>query len=514
MFIDSRTLDDGKKFERQVCIIGAGAAGLTLATSLGRAGIEVDLVESGGLKIEVGTQKLTTARFIRDGAMRDIATQRLRYFGGTTGHWGGNCHPLDPFEFEPHDWIPDSGWPITRKDLDPFYDRARETLRLPHDSYQYDPVGLGIDDRPTFIGQDGADTFEMVQWRRTQPEPLRFSKQFGEEIAKSAAVRCFLNANATEIVPNKTGDRIESLRVATLSGKKLEFRARQYVLCTGAIENARLLLMSNSVVSAGVGNQKDMVGRCFSEHGFRAGKLMIVGREMPRLFQEEYFTKVEPDKDGRGDRVGYSTTPAFREKHQSLGFAAILNPTWKYSRPYALAKWSVKAVAELEAAGGGKLQIAKGKLRTRTMQISFLPEQSPNRDSRIRLAEEKDALGRPMAWVDMKAKEIDLRSRLEGIKKFSIALLRSGAGRVELTNQDDTQWMIGIGGHQTGSLRMSDDPTRGATDRNAKIHGVENLFVGSSALFPTAGWQHPTLTIVALTLRLSEHLKKQHKGPS
>ncbi len=425
MFIDSRTLDDGKRFDRGICIVGAGAAGIALAIELERAGFDVDLIESGGFDLEAETESLSFARFIRDSVERTVGIQRLRQFGGTTNHWGGNCHPLEPFDFEAHSWVPDSGWPITREELDPHYDRAREILGLPHPDYRYDPAAVGVGGRPTLLrsgsgGESGGDAgsrFKIVQWRRTQPGPARFGEQYREWVEKSERVRCFLYANVTEIVPDRGGARIERLRATTLSGRKLEFRARRYVLCCGAIENARLLLMSNSVVPEGVGNQSDMVGRYFSQHAFRKARLTIVGQEKPRVFQEEHFTKVKTDADGRGDRVGYATTPEFRRDNQMLGFSAIINPTWGYQQSLVLSRWSAKAVAELEAAGGEKPQIAKPEARTRKLSIAFIPEQSPNRESRIRLATEKDALGNPMAWADLQTRDIDLRSRMDWLEE-------------------------------------------------------------------------------------------------
>jgi choline dehydrogenase-like flavoprotein len=503
MFIDARSIDDGRVFERDVCVVGAGAAGIALAVSLAEAGLDVDLIESGGFEPEDTTQALAFAKV--DGL--DMYTARLRYFGGTTNHWGGWCRPLDPFEFEAHPWIPDSGWPITRRELDPYYEKAREVIGLPHAHYRFDPAEQGAESDPPLLGKDRKD-FEPVIWRRTQPSPTRMGSKYRATIDRSPRIRCFLRANATELVPHSSGRRIQTLRAATLTGRTLHFRARRFVLCTGAIENARLLLLSDSVIRGGVGNQNGLVGRYFADHGFRQmGLLLVPEHPSPRIFQEERFLAALPKEGMRIDGVGFASSLALREQHHLLGFSVIAYVRLKYIQAYRTAV----AVGALTSASRGGAPGETPIRRARAFNLNIVPEQSPNPESRVRLHEERDALGLRKAVLDLKTRELDHRSRRESARRLAIAVARSGSGRIRLERHEEDKWTAGLGGHQTGTTRMADDPKKGVTDRNARVHGVENLFITGGGLYPTAGWQHPTLTIFALALRLASFLKAEAK---
>ena len=216
----------------------------------------------------------------------------------------------------------------------------------------------------------------------------------------------------------------------------------------------------------------------------------------PRLWTGMLQGLPAPTK--RPDGVGFRTTNAYREQQRTLGFAMIAGMTHKFRRV-------LKSALAVDALGTPP-QMA-GNYPMRSLSFVLVPEQSPNPDSRVMLDEEKDALGLRMTKLEVRSQEIDLRSRSEGRKAFALAVARAGSGRVRLEPLDDAPWLAGFGGHQTGTTRMANDPKRGVTDRNGKVHGVENLFVMGSSLYPTAGWQHPTLTIFALTLRLADHLK-------
>jgi choline dehydrogenase-like flavoprotein len=297
----------------------------------------------------------------------------------------------------------------------------------------------------------------------------------------------------------------------TLSGRTLQFRARTFVLCAGSIENARILLLSDSVLKAGVGNQNDQVGRYFAEHGFmRMGLLMLPARSADRVFREERFLDAAPPPDRRIDGIGFAATEVFRERNRLLGFSVILKPGEEKED----ADPTAAAVDALDSPPDEDRDPAAYPPRPRVFTLVVVPEQSPNPESRVLLHPEKDALGQRRVLLALKTQEIDLRSRRECIERLALALTRSGSGRVKLFQRDADLWPSGTGGHQTGTARMSDDPRHGVTDANARVHGVSNLFVGGGALFPTPGWQHPTLTIVALALRLADFLLAERRRAS
>jgi choline dehydrogenase-like flavoprotein len=505
MFIDSRDVHEGQVFESDICVIGAGAAGITLARPLANAGFSVSLLESGGFEVELPTQAMTAARIAGGAGL--VPTLRLRYFGGTTNHWGGWCRPLETFDFEPHDWIPDSGWPIGLGDLAPYYQRAKKLLGIGRPHFRFDPSERGAAGGPSLLA-DSELGFEPVVWRLTQPSPTNMGKgKFRKFIGRHPKIRCFLHTNATQLIPDISGRTIRSLDAASLSGRKFAFRARRYVLCMGAIANARLLLLSDSVIPVGVGNQHDVVGRYFSDHGYLHGDLHLnspsTPGSSPRVFREERFLLADPPRWGRHDGFGFASTPAFRTQHQVLGFSAIANlhPGYREAPPFAAAVEDLASGQEVDAEDDGAAK------STRSFKLVIVPEQAPNRESRLRLHRDKDALGLRQVELDLKPMAIDFESRKRSAWLFGLAVARSGSGRVHFEDLESTYWSLGGNGHQTGTTRMSDDPKRGVTDRNAKVHGVANLYVAGGSLFPTAGYQHPTMNFMALTLRLADRLK-------
>ena len=503
MFIDAREIETGRTFRSQVCIVGAGAAGMTLAQSLADSGIDVHLVESGGLRLEPGTQSLYECENLGF-AYPPGTSSRLRYFGGTTNHWGGTVRPLDAFEFEAHSWVPDSGWPIGRKDLDPFYDRARPIFGLPHPHYHFDPSELGAETDPPLL-RAGDGEVDTVIWRRTQPRPTRFGKKFREAIGQSRRIGCVLHANALELVTSENGNRIASLRTATLSGRRHEFQAKHFVLCTGAIENARLLLLSDSRMPKGIGNQNDCVGRYFADHAFRdLGEMVLTKLAPSGFYQEERFLL---DDRGRGkprDAIGYATTPGYRTKHELLGFSVIAHVFkvhWDAYRKAGAVRDYAWAEHSDRAAGDYSLG--------RAIPLILVGEMAPNRASRVVLRPERDPLGLRRAGIDLALQDLDWRTIEQSARAFGAAVGRSGHARLRLRKLDDAPWSLGSGGHHSGTTRMSEDPKRGVTNGDARVHGIDNLFIGGGSLFPTSGWQHPTLTIVALALRLADHLSSR-----
>ncbi len=507
MIHDAREIDDGRIFESDICIVGAGAAGITLAITLARAGIDVCLVEGGGLTLEQESQSLYAGKNLGI-EYPPLTGSRLRYFGGTTNHWGGTVRPFDAFEFEPHPWVPDSGWPIDRSDLDRYYDQAREILGLPYPHYRFDPSELDAQDQPPLLDPRSQD-LETVIWRRTQPSPTRMGKKFREPIRKDARIHCFLNANAAEIEVNEAASAVETLRVIAANGRTLRFRSRGFVLAMGAIENARLLLLSDSRMKGGVGNQNDLVGRYFADHAFRTlGEILVTNTGGPTWYQEETFLL---DYQGPGkprDAIGYATTPKYRRENQLLGFSVIAHVFKRSWDEYR----SAAGISELSSPADGEAERKSAAGVTRSIPLYLVGEKAPNPDSRVVLQDEKDALGLRKVAVDLQLLELDTRTIVQSSKQLGIAIGRTGRGRVRLNEYSVNPWSEGLGGHQTGTTRMADDPKRGVTDRDGRVHGIANLYVTGGSLYPTSGWQHPTLTIYALALRLADHLSARAKG--
>lgn len=524
MFIDTRELPDDTDLQADVCIIGGGPAGMTIARELAGASIDVVLLESGGFEPDDATEQLNEGASVGF-KYRDLARSRRRGLGGATGHWGGWCRPLDDIDFQAREDVPYSGWPISRADLDPFYERAQPICQL--GPYQYDPRywqtrGLG----PFFDVRPGRLTNTVYQLS----PPTRFGEVYRSDLEEAPNVRALLWANVVEIETGPDAGHVTGLRVATLTGRSITVRARRYALATGGIENARLLLASRSAAPAGLGNDHDLVGRFFLEHPHV--NVAFFQPTDPAL-DVRFYSRRQPF--GPFGVIGALMVPAtYLAEHRMLGFSAFLEPS--FYRPESVIEAQAgdgyQSLLELvQAARGGPLpdllediwnvikdldavgQVTAWRLFDRGpgYQLAVRTEQAPNPASRVFLSEEVDALGVPRVNLDWRLTELDFESVRLGWDLLARELGLAALGRVfmpEDTVISPWQERIWGGAHHMGTTRMADDPRAGVVDRNCRVHGIDNLFIAGSSVFPTGGFANPTLTIVALALRLADHLKE------
>lgn len=268
MIIDLNDVPADQRFKADVCVVGAGAAGVVLARQLMRQGNTVCLLEAGGFDFEADTQDLFRGEN-RGMAYYDLVDSRLRFFGGTTNIWGGRCALLDPVDFRRRTWVPHSGWPIDASDLEPYYQLVHQELGLGevcYDDRLWNEIGEAA---PAFDPERFATRF----WRFDDLKE-RFSAQRSDDVLRSDKVQVLLHANLTHIQATANAASVEHVKVQSLQGVSALVSARHFVLAGGGIENARMLLISNDVEKSGIGNQHDQVGRYFMEHPHgRAGKL-------------------------------------------------------------------------------------------------------------------------------------------------------------------------------------------------------------------------------------------------
>jgi choline dehydrogenase-like flavoprotein len=513
MHTDARGLEDGTLIEGDLCIVGAGAAGISLALEWAGTAHDVILLEGGGFEVESQMQDLHDGQ-ITGLPYYPLDAARLHAFGGTTGHWSGYCAPLDPIDFRKRDWVPRSGWPFGREELDPFYARAQKLLELGPYNYkpsywarqETDAVELPLD--------DGVARTKM--WQRSPP--TRFGKKYREEITGADNIHLLTYANVTEVRANESVNRVNSLRVKAPNGKQHQAQALQYVLACGAIQNARLLLASNRQASAGLGNDHDLVGRYFMEHiGLMpSAQLRLPERRPMNLY---WYTGTKA-----AGMVGL--TRETQRRHRLLNGAALIVPAafdgelkglFQRDPPEKLRqRWlgydqAREGGGETDA-GGEEAAELPAPSKQRTFGLLTQQEQIPNPRSRVTLSGETDALGVPRVALDWKLTEQDRRSIRQFYEVLGQEMGRSGIGRVKILDWlrgDKSSWPDFLSGmwHHMGTTRMHKDPTRGVVDPNCRVHGLGNLYVAGSAVFPTSGVANPTLTLIALTLRLSDHLE-------
>lgn len=470
-----------RSIETDLCVIGAGAAGIALARELSGARFRVALLESGGFEPDPDTQALYRGQ-VYGRHYFTLDACRTRQFGGSTNCWQGLCRPLEPIDFELRDWVPHSGWPFDAEALRPYYVRAQEVLRL--GSFRYagsDWASPGLAPLP-FEG-------DAIQTRVFQVAPLRLGEIYRDEIANAPNVDSYLFANVVKIETWPARGSVRSVRVACLDGNTFAVRARVFVLATGGIENARMLLASD------VGNPHDNVGRYFMEHPHvMAGAFLPSNAELPLGFYRGHPV-------GPATIAGYlSATDALQRSERLLGFCSFL------AQEAPLPEFE-QALSRVVLA----MDQAAGRPADRAVFFMNEVEQAPNPNSRVRLGEERDALGMRRVRLEWRLSSIDKRSIRRAHVILGRELGRAGLGRLQLMLSDDEyQWPAEMAGgrHHMGTTRMHRDPKLGVVDPDCRVHGIENLYVAGSSVFPTAGAANPTLTLVALALRLADHLKE------
>jgi choline dehydrogenase-like flavoprotein len=503
MFIDGRELADDTLLEYDLCIVGAGAAGITIALELANRPYRICLLESGGLEYEQPTQDLY--RGSNRGLPYYLSQSRLRFLGGSTNHWQGNCSPLQPIDFEALPWVPGSGWPLSRRDLDPYYRRAQSLCGLGQFDYQAEHYWGAR----AYSGlPDPSQRFFDCQVLQIGP-PVRFGSAYRAELERAENLDLYHHLNLLRIDLDAGGRRVEGLQLGTLNGGRLAARAKHYVVACGGIENARLMLASDTMAKAGVGNDHDQVGRCFMEHPrLPAGQVTVSERvSLPPVFSPRRiagvlvrgFLQLSPEQQ----RARQLTACAIE-----LGKSARSPDTWQ-SRLERMQR----ALQSPETAAGeafGEQGVGTGG-GFRIWDVQVTPGQSPNPSSRVTLGTERDALGMRRAVLDWRLNELDRLSVVESVRALGQALGQTGSGRAQLA-----EWLRGdgfelpgghfVGNHHMGTTRMSAAARDGVVDSDCRVHGVDNLFVAGSSVFPSCGCANPTLTIVALAVRLAAHL--------
>lgn len=506
--------------ETEVCIVGAGAAGITLARDFIDAPFRVVLLESGGTEFDQQTQDLYVGESVGR-KFEDLTACRLRYFGGTTNHWGGYCLPLDSIDFEDRDDFPYHAWPFPKLHLDPWYRRAHQTCQL--GPYDYRATSWGITPNkvpPPFSGPD-------FQIKILQENPLRFGPVYASGIGGAPRITTYLHANAFNFDAGENGTEVKKLAVKTLSGNEFTVRARIYILAAGGIENARLLLASGKEGGKGLGNNHDLVGRFLMVHLVYPGGTIVPSN--PRMtfdFRTHLEHEIAGGKQWFVSFIGLSAESMLRRHLPNIMIF------WDYNfSPVKEAADALKRLVRLDRSGGSWMGdfskvvsnfegLAEFGIRkemfdegvpVESMDVHIEAEQQPNPKSRVSLGFKRDRLGMREVVVDWQLVPEDKSKAAETLRLLAMEVGRAGFGRFRPSLTEDGPWPDGFYGneHQMGTTRMHRNPTLGVVDGNCRVHSVANLYVAGSSVFPSGGANNPTLTIVALALRLADHVKRQ-----
>lgn len=517
-FVNARQADLSQLPVADICVIGAGAAGITLALEMAARKKSVLLVEAGAFEIEGKTQALYVAP--NTGVpYYDLASCRLRYAGGTTNHWSGFCRANDPIDYEGRPEIGLPAWPVKHDTLLPYLERAAKLLEI--DSNFFSPAdqlkAKGLDPDLLLDRHSGMFVTKNFQLAKN----IRFRTRFRQDLEQSQYIHPVENLNVVEIMLDGSGRRVDHLRAVTTDGKTTEIRAKSFALCCHAIENARILLSSDSSIPGGIGNRHDHVGRYFMEHPHIFASRMIPSDKFPRLYDRFYLQRyglnanlgVSEDQMRKHGIMNYYCrfNPVSFRDTEVLRAARKLPSRMMQPATFGLFRDMTRLLSDMPGTANSVARQFDKDRAPLYYQLEHRIEQAPSRDSRVTVGADRDKLGmRPVTfhWAlsDLDVKTINVGQDLV-VRELSA--LNMGRFEVETITLPMLRDRVLGHFHHTGTTRMADNYADGVVDANLKVHDVDNLYVGGSSVFPTTGYSGPTMTLVAFSIRLADHLAGQ-----
>jgi choline dehydrogenase-like flavoprotein len=528
-----------------LCVVGTGPVGMAIALELEpeleKRGQNVLLLESGDAGSGPASSAASNAEIVdpRRHAPMEIAV--CRALGGTSWTWGGRCVPFDDVDFLERPFVPDARWPLTHSEIRPWYARAAEYLLCGSDTFALEY------ERPLTHGLN----LDLVErWARTS----RVILAHRQRLLASQRIRICLNSTVTAVNLTPDGMRVESLTVATPQGSST-VRARRFVLAMGGVEVTRLLLATQQRWPEHFGGIGGPLGRYYMGH--LSGKIADIVFDEPGAVADLDF---KLDRTGSWIRRRFALDDATQLRHELLNtvfwpdnapfydaahrsgvlsgvFLALTIPpvgrklvsegirlAHTGPRPYPLAAHVKNAVLGAPASAADIYRILRDRFVRKPKKPGFLvrnragryalnyhAEQIPNPESRITLSEQTDAFGVPRAVLDLRFVPQDIESVLASHRLLDTALRANSIGRLEYRYPEEDLFaradaQASDGYHQVGTTRMGDDPRSSVVDSDLKVHGLENLYVASSSVFPTTGQANSTFLAVALACRLTEKL--------
>jgi len=517
--IDLHTLPPGQEFQSDLCIVGGGIAGLVLADALRGSGRHVDVLEAGGAGDEPESQALYAAEMA--GVPHLGTTEgRFRVYGGSSTRWGGQLLPLAAHDFQRRPHVAGSGWPLDPSELSPYLQACEALLGANHAPYDVELI-----DQLPAPGPRLSDPDLEPRFSKWAPFACRnVAASLGKRCEANPNTRVFLHAAVTGLELDGDGHQVQSITVRTLQGSEFRFLARQVVIAAGTIESSRLLL------SSGIGNHSDQLGRWFHDHlSIKAATL-----HLPR--RRAFLQRFAPWFIGRTRHtLKLESTAAWQAEQGCLnvmGHLVFEAPgtsgfAWLRQQLQARQRGSTSPgavpapyIEKLPAESLDLLYLAwKAAVRRRrwcpagaAITLYIDTEQQTNPESRIRLSTQSDALGMPKAIVDWRWGEPERQAFASYRQLFDRQWQAWDVGAIDWhhTFEAGSGWEAQVSDiyHLMGGTRMAADPRHGVVDSQLRVHGINNLFVASCSVFPTGGSSNPTLTMMMLTLRLAEQLRR------
>jgi choline dehydrogenase-like flavoprotein len=554
MIEDANHIPRNTILDVDICIIGAGPAGISLALALQDSGLNIALLESGSDRLDKATQALYEGVVADERMHPPTNSYRVRQFGGSTTIWGGRCMPMDEIDFEPRDYIAHSGWPISLADLMPYYPQANQLCEAGEFAYTAESAFPADHPMRPMIEGFKSDSYSSNTLERFSC-PTNFGHRYRRRLARSP-VRVLLNANAG-IIPHDDNNQLAGpIPVNTLAGNHFTVKARAYVIATGGLETARLLLASPGASGRGLGNAHDVVGRYYMSH--IAGTIGVADLSTAHAVWHGYDISddgtycrrrlaLRPEAQralGAGNFVARLHHPLIPDAGHGNGILSALylaRPIVPYEYAKRLYGEDANAQSSTLAHMANVIKDIPGTagflwnwLQRRTLaerkfpsiivrpknlrfSVDFHAEQEPNAASRVMLDDRVDALNMRQIKVDWRYTAQDIATVQTALAALSDAFKQSNVGSFtydpEQVETEMTRYGA-YGGHHLGTARMGTDPASSVVNADCRLHETANVYVMGAAVFPTSSQANPTLTIVALALRLAAHLRENYATSS
>ena len=543
MLVHPEELSEQADLACDVCVIGSGAVGIALTLELIHRGIDTICVSGGEIKAQARDQKLYQGVVSSEASHEPLETYRIRAVGGSTTAWGGRLVPFDPIDFERRNYVPLSGWPISYSEFERYLQRATRLCECPNSDFELDLQG-DADELPALLG-GSIVTNRCERWSM----PTDFGRKYASQLKQSDKVRLLIGQHCLEIILDESCQRVHRIRVASRGRADRWIYARIFVLACGGLENARLLLASRSQARDGIGNQNDMVGRCYMGHiSGTHGRLRLDRRRLQRFYglmrdshgmylRRRLWLSEETQRERQLMNIiafpfrPSSDDPSHGDSVLSLVYLAdtLIQRRWNTSYRTILRHCrnvffnSPLAWADAVRQFRSRFQRAPRvpfvlPYRRRSREaLYFQSEHAPNTSSRVLLTNQLDEFGLPRLTPRIAFSEIDTTTIVEFYATLDRSLRRLQLGNIEYT-EPQLRDCIGQAmqcydshAHHIGTTRMAENPSEGVVDASSRVHGVGNLYVAGSSVFPTSGHANPTLTLIALTLRLADFLAATHQ---
>lgn len=471
------------RLNTQISVVGCGLAGLALAGDLSDAGYQVTLFEGGAhsvsdASLDAYSGTCTFSDQMGRSKRRDdyLRTSRLRMLGGTANLWGGSLTYLDALDFEDRPWVPGGGWPVKKEELREAYFKASTYL---HAKYPGTDNADIVSPYPEF-DLSFSDTLVNTFKQRSK---VANTRQFHvQQKVRSLAKRLDVYYNATLVKLVFSGSRVSEIEFRNENRDRLRVRSDIVLLCCGGIENARILLLHEHEIP--ITNRN--TGRYFMEN--------VIFNDCGSIHFPNDSMTTELYDHPKGFEGFFELSEAYRRDRALQSLKIGLRRTDK--SPYSFA-------------GARRSKDRSGSVVDFRILIG---EVTPNRNSRVKLSDQKDAFGVPRVLLDWRLSQSDHRNMVKSLRTFARELGRTQKGRVRLNLDESMLVDNNPGNHHMGTTRMHHDPEFGVTDRYGRVHGLENLYIGGSSLFTTSGSAHPTVNLLALAYWTSEYLKSEVLG--